>query len=107
MLLRMAGHQTHTAYDGQEALVMVGELTPDVVMLDIGLPNLNGYEVARRIREQGGTGPILIAVTGWGSEDDYRQSLEAGFDEHLTKPVEFAMLRRILSERLQQHASRG
>jgi CheY-like chemotaxis protein/two-component sensor histidine kinase len=107
MLLRMAGHQTHTAYDGQEALVMVGELTPDVVLLDIGLPNLNGYEVARRIREQGGTGPILIAVTGWGSEDDYRQSLEAGFDEHLTKPVEFAMLRRILSERLNQHASRG
>jgi CheY-like chemotaxis protein len=107
MLLRMAGHQTHTAYDGQEALVMVGELTPDVVLLDIGLPNLNGYEVARRIREQGGTGPTLIAVTGWGSEDDYRQSLEAGFDEHLTKPVEFAMLRRILSERLQQHASRG
>jgi DNA-binding response OmpR family regulator len=68
-----------------------------VVLLDIGLPKLNGFEAARRIREQQGNGVVLIALTGWGQDEDRRRSREAGFDHHLTKPVEFEALQRLLA----------
>jgi PAS domain S-box-containing protein len=97
MMLRMMGHETRTAYDGLEAVQAAATYRPDVVLLDIGLPKMNGYEVARHIRQQPwGQRMILIAQTGWGQEEDKRRALEAGFDQHLTKPVEAAVLETLL-----------
>jgi len=73
------------------------EFQPDVVLLDIGMPKLNGYDSARRIREQRGQNVLLIAVTGWGQDDDRRRSAEAGFDHHLTKPVSVGALKKLLA----------
>ncbi len=99
MLLRMMGNEVHTAYDGLEAVRAAAAFRPDMVLLDIGLPKLNGYEAARSIREQdGGTDMFLVALTGWGQEEAHRRSKEAGFDHHMTKPVEFAALQKLLAE---------
>jgi PAS domain S-box-containing protein len=98
MMLRLMGNDTHTAYDGQEAMAAAGELRPDVVLLDVGLPGLNGYEACRRIREQPwGKGVVLVAVTGWGQEDDRRRSHDAGFDHHMVKPVDPRALMKMLA----------
>jgi CheY-like chemotaxis protein len=78
---------------------MAGESDPDVILLDIGLPGLNGYDACRRIREQPwGKRIVLVALTGWGQEEDKRRAAEAGFDHHLTKPVDPADLEKLLSE---------
>ncbi len=100
MLLGMMGHEVHTAHDGLEAVEAAAALQPDVILLDIGLPKMNGYEVARRIREQeGDTEIVLIALTGWGQAEDRRRSKEAGFDHHLTKPVAFDALQMVIEGR--------
>jgi len=107
MLLRMIGNEIHTAYDGLEAVEAAAAFQPDVVILDIGLPRLNGYESARRIRQQeGGADRVLIALTGWGQEEDRLRSQEAGFDHHVTKPVEFSTLKKLLAETNPGHAAR-
>lgn len=99
MLLKIAGNQTSLAYDGQEALEMAEKSLPEVVLLDIGLPKLSGYDVCRRIREQPwGKNMVLVALTGWAQEEDRRQSQEAGFDHHMVKPVELADLLRVLND---------
>jgi CheY-like chemotaxis protein len=98
MLLRITGNEVHTARDGLEAVGAAGVFRPEVVLLDIGLPKLNGYEVGRRIRQQQGDGVVLIALTGWGQEEDRCRSKEAGFDYHMTKPVEFKALQKVLAE---------
>jgi two-component system, chemotaxis family, CheB/CheR fusion protein len=99
MLLRLSGNQTQTAHDGLEAIPAAETFRPDVVLLDIGLPKLNGYDVCRRIREQPwGQAMVLVALTGWGQEEDRRLSKEAGFDHHMVKPAEFAELMKLLSE---------
>jgi PAS domain S-box-containing protein len=86
------------AYDGLEALRMAGEFRPDVILLDIGLPGMNGYDVARAIRaEPWGKGMTLVAITGWGQEEDRRRSREAGFDEHLVKPVPPVAIAQLLA----------
>jgi PAS domain S-box-containing protein len=98
ILLNLAGHKTHTAYDGLEAIEAAATFRPDVILLDIGLPKLNGYEVARKIREQPwGQAVVLVALTGWGQEEDRRRSREAGFNHHLTKPVDPLALTRLLA----------
>jgi PAS domain S-box-containing protein len=99
-LLQFAGHETFAAHDGAAAVEVAAKLDPDVILLDIGLPILNGYEAARRIREQRGQHrrPLLIALTGWGQDEDRRRSDEAGFDAHLVKPVDDAVLGRLLAE---------
>jgi two-component system, chemotaxis family, CheB/CheR fusion protein len=98
ILLSLAGHETHTAYDGPQAMEAAATFRPDVILLDIGLPKLNGYEVARKIREQPwGQTMVLVALTGWGQEEDRRRSREAGFDHHLTKPVEPLALTKLLA----------
>jgi PAS domain S-box-containing protein len=98
LLLRLAGHTTHNAYDGLEAMEAAATFRPDVILLDIGLPKLNGYEVARKIREQPwGQAVVLVALTGWGQEEDRRRSREAGFNHHLTKPVDPLALTRLLA----------
>jgi PAS domain S-box-containing protein len=86
-LLEHEGHRVAEAPDGTSGLDRDETMRPDIVLIDIGLPGLDGYEVARRIRARRGTDPILVALTGYGQIDDQRRSLEAGFDAHLTKPV--------------------
>jgi CheY-like chemotaxis protein len=98
MLLRMLGHEVATAHDGERALAVAGEFRPDVAILDIGLPKLNGYELAQQIREQPwAKNVVLVALTGWGQEQHRRRSAESGFNHHLTKPVEFDHLQQILA----------
>jgi signal transduction histidine kinase/CheY-like chemotaxis protein len=96
-LLELTGHDLRTAHDGLEAVEVAGEFRPGVVLLDIGLPRLNGYEVAQKIREQPwGQGMVLVALTGWGQEEDRRRSRKAGFDHHMIKPVEPDALLKLL-----------
>jgi signal transduction histidine kinase len=98
MLLRCHGHEAHTAADGLEAVESAQALRPEIVLLDIGLPKLNGYEACRRIRETSwGEEMVLVAITGWGQEADRVKSKEAGFDYHLVKPVDFERLREVLA----------
>jgi len=88
-VLKLAGYQTTVAHDGSQALELAETMRPSIVLLDIGLPGMSGYEVARRLRAAPwGRGLQLIAITGWGQESDRAKSLEAGFDAHLTKPVD-------------------
>jgi CheY-like chemotaxis protein len=99
MMLRLAGHDVQTAHDGLEAVQAAATFRPAVVLLDIGMPRMNGYEAARHIRQQPwGKEMLLVALTGWGQEDDRRRTLEAGFDHHLTKPVEPKVLEELLAD---------
>jgi CheY-like chemotaxis protein len=99
MVLHAMGHEVSAAPDGIEGMEHAQTFRPDVILLDIGLPRLNGLETARLIREQPwGKSIFLIAVTGYGQEEDRRRSLEAGFDYHMVKPLDFAELRKKLSE---------
>jgi signal transduction histidine kinase/CheY-like chemotaxis protein len=92
-LLRISGHEVHTAPDGPAALGLMDSIRPDLVLLDIGLPGMDGYEVARRIRERpDGARILLVALTGYGRAEDRARSHEAGCDHHFTKPVELDML---------------
>ena len=98
MLLNLGGHETFIANDGREALDAFERIHPDVALLDIGLPVLNGYEVAHAIRERPlGKDVLLIAITGWGQEDDRHRAREAGFDAHLVKPVDHTELTKLLA----------
>lgn len=106
MLLKIAGNETYTAHDGQAALEAVEQHRPEIVLLDIGLPKLSGHEVCRRIREQPwGQKMVLIALTGWGQDEDRRKSHEAGFNGHLVKPVEYSALQEMLSSLSPAHVS--
>jgi PAS domain S-box-containing protein len=97
LLLQISGHEVHVAHDGEEALAAAERFRPDVALLDIGLPKLNGHDVARRIRAQPwGRGMVLVALTGWGQDVERRKSKEAGFDHHVVKPVDYAALMRLL-----------
>jgi len=88
MLLELSGHQVQTAYSARRALELGEIFHPDALLLDIGLPDLDGYQLARRIRGSSwGRATLLVAVTGWGQSEDRRRALEAGFDHHLTKPI--------------------
>lgn len=99
MLLNLTGYETHTAYDGLEAVEAAAAFRPDVILLDIGLPKLNGFEAARKIREQQSDKSLaLVALTGWGQEEDRRRSEEAGFNAHMVKPVDYAALTKLLAE---------
>ncbi|HUE74086.1 MAG TPA: ATP-binding protein [Pirellulaceae bacterium] len=96
-LLQRSGYEAETAYDGEQAINAAAALKPDVVLLDIGMPKLDGYQAAQRIRQQPWAGNVmLIALTGWGQEDDRRRAEQAGFNHHLVKPVELAVLMNLL-----------
>jgi signal transduction histidine kinase/ActR/RegA family two-component response regulator len=98
ILLNDAGYDVRTAGDGAQALETTAQFRPDIVLLDIGMPKLNGYEVARHIRRQPwGRNMLLIALTGWGGADHRQQTAQSGFDHHLTKPVDPAALTRLLA----------
>jgi CheY-like chemotaxis protein len=96
--LKAQGHDVRTAYNGPDAVKTAAEFHPHVIMLDIGLPVLNGYEVAKQIRAQPeGEKIMLIALTGYGQDSDRRTSSDAGFDHHLVKPARFEQLLQILA----------
>lgn len=98
MLLRIGGNTTRTAYDGQQGVKVAENFRPNLVLLDIGLPKMNGYEACRHIREQAwGKNIIMIALTGWGQDADRRRSEEAGFNHHLVKPVDTVELMKLLA----------
>jgi CheY-like chemotaxis protein len=98
MMLRLMGNEARTAYDGMEGIKVAEEFRPDVMLLDIGLPTVNGYDVCRCIRDKAwGKDVVLIAVTGWGLEDDRRRSHDAGFDHHMVKPVDAKALTTLLA----------
>jgi PAS domain S-box-containing protein len=98
MMLKLLGHQTLTVHDGLAAVESAEKFRPDIILLDIGLPKLNGYDACRLIREQPWSkGMEVVAVTGWGQEEDRRRSREAGFDHHLVKPIELDSLRGLLA----------
>ena len=96
-LLKAAGHEVYTAYDGRTAIELAEKHRPEVVLLDIGMPEISGYDVARAIRRESWGRPMrLIALTGWGQAEHRRRSLEVGFDDHLVKPVELDLLENVL-----------
>ena len=98
LLLSMIGYETQTAHDGLEALDVAASFKPDVMLLDIGMPKLNGYDVCRRLRQQPwGARMVVVAMTGWGQDEDRRRSLAAGFDAHLVKPVDPSTLGSLLA----------
>lgn len=96
LLLGSDGHDVHVAHDGEEALQLYGAVQPDVVLLDIGMPKLDGYETARNIRARDST-VLLIATTGWGQVSDKENALRSGFNHHLTKPVDFHVLTKLIA----------
>jgi CheY-like chemotaxis protein len=99
MMLKMMGSETKTAHDGVEALEVGAAFEPHLVLLDIGMPRMNGYDTARRMRQESwGGSAMLVAMTGWGRDIDKRRSQEAGFDEHLVKPIEMEALEMILKK---------
>jgi CheY-like chemotaxis protein len=92
------GHDVRIVHEGAAALEVGAAYQPEVVFLDIGMPKMNGYEVARRMRGlDWGKGCLLVALTGWGQDEDRRRSREAGFDDHLVKPVEFARIGQLFA----------
>jgi CheY-like chemotaxis protein len=99
MILKLNGNESKTAFDGLEALEEGAKFRPDLILLDIGMPNLNGYETARRIRQQPwGKNIMLVALTGWGQDEDRRKSQEAGFDLHMVKPIDPKDLDHLLAK---------
>jgi CheY-like chemotaxis protein len=98
LLLQMWGHEAYTAHDGLEALEAARLYEPDVVVLDVGLPRLDGWQVARRLRQESGANePLLIALTGYGQEADRRRAAELGIQHFFIKPVELEQLREVLA----------
>lgn len=103
-LLKLSGHTTYVAYDGLEALEKAAASQPQVILLDIGLPKLNGYEVVRTLRKNDwGRQMIIVALTGWGQENDRHRSSESGFDAHIVKPVDYGLLMNLLKELYEAH----
>jgi CheY-like chemotaxis protein len=97
MILEMAGHDVRVVHDGLSAVSVAQSFRPDTVLLDIGMPHLNGYEVARALRQEPwGAGITLFALTGWGQESDRQKAMDAGFDLHLTKPLDPATLESLM-----------
>jgi CheY-like chemotaxis protein len=97
-LLEGQGHQVEVAIDGEEGVERAISTNPDVALVDVGLPRLDGYEVARRIREASGSRMFLVALTGYGQPEDRMRAAAAGFDVHMTKPINFDLLHQILSD---------
>src|SRR5690606_21409464 len=100
MLLEMAGHEVRVAHLGRAALSLAQAFRPDTALLDIGLPDMSGYDVAQSLRREPWAAHILlIALTGWGQDDDRRRALEAGFDHHLIKPVDTDRLAELIANK--------
>jgi CheY-like chemotaxis protein len=102
MMLRSSGHTVLAAHSGEQGLEIAEREKPDAIVLDIGMPQMNGYEVARRLRKTSdGKTMLLVALTGWGQKEDIERSLNAGFDFHMTKPADPERIERLLDNFLQ------
>ncbi len=99
-LLEVMGYKVRIAYDGPEGIEAADEFEPAVALLDIGLPKLSGYDIARHVRGKRGGEVLLVAITGWGQEEDRRRAREAGFDHHFTKPADFDKLLSLIDKEL-------
>ena len=98
LLLRRLGHRVETAFCGTDALTMASEFRPQVVLLDIGMPDIDGFEVCRRLRSEPWGGELfLVALSGWGQESDQRRAADAGFNAHLVKPLDYSLLETLLA----------
>ena len=105
MLLEVMGHVVENVHDGQSAVDTAATFDPQLVLLDIGMPKLNGYEACRQIRgAAGGAGRMIVAVTGWGQPEDLRSSKDAGFDHHMVKPIDMVALTKLIASRLDPSA---
>src|SRR3954447_8438721 len=104
-LLEVMGYEVRTAYDGPEAIEAADAFNPAVALLDIGLPRLSGYDIARHVRERRGNDVLLVAITGWGQDDDRRRAREAGFDHHFTKPADFGVLLELIDRELKERGA--
>jgi CheY-like chemotaxis protein len=101
MLLRLQGHEVRIANDGPRAIEHTAELRPDMVLLDLGMPGMDGYETAKRIRQLPDATQIkIVALTGWGQEEDRRRTASAGFDHHLVKPIDLQSIEALLPPRI-------
>ncbi len=97
MMLKMIGNETFTAFDGLQAVEAAATHSPEVILMDVSMPSLSGHEATRRIRDNNTTPrPFIVALSGWGREQDERQSLEAGCDCHIVKPVTLAVMQELL-----------
>ncbi len=104
MMLGLSGHETRMAYGGLEALTLARDFRPDVIFLDLGMPGMSGLEVARKMRADPALAHVLlVAVTGWGADEDRKKSKEAGFDIHLTKPVKFESIEEVMKTPSRAH----
>jgi CheY-like chemotaxis protein len=97
LMIQCMGHEVRVAADGVEAVAIAEEFNPHIALLDIGMPRMDGYEAARRIRTALGQRVLLVALTGWGQEEDQRRAHDAGFDRHVTKPAEPALLESLIA----------
>ena len=103
LLLQTRGHETRISTDGEEAIALADDFRPDCVVLDLGLPRMDGYEVARRLRDRPyGADLVLVALTGWAGKEVRSKAAEAGFDYHLVKPVNWEELERIVESAVRQ-----
>lgn len=97
MILKLNGNDVQVAHDGIEAIEKASVFKPSVILLDIGMPKMNGFDACRAIRNKPwGRDILIVAMTGWGQEEDRRKSTEAGFNDHLVKPVDFGTLMKLL-----------
>lgn len=107
-MLELMGHRIEVVHGGQEAIARVPDFKPQLILLDIGMPGMDGYETCRRLRAlPEGRDAVIVALTGWGQERDRRLSAEAGFDDHLTKPLDTERLAALLGRVSQGHARTG
>ena len=103
LMIECMGHEVRVAADGVEAVAIAQEFEPQIALLDIGMPRMDGYEAARRIRAALGQRVILVALTGWGQEEDQRRAFAAGFDRHVTKPAEPDVLESLIASAAVRH----
>jgi CheY-like chemotaxis protein len=107
-LLEAMGHEVHVAYDGETAIEVANTIRPDVVLLDIGMPRVDGFEVCRQLRQQAwGRDLFIVALTGWGQESDRTRTERAGFDDHLIKPAEVISITKVLNGARQAPGARA
>jgi CheY-like chemotaxis protein len=107
LIIECMGHDVRVAADGVQAVAVARDFLPDIALLDIGMPRMDGYEAARQIRGSLGRSVFLVALTGWGQEEDQRRAQAAGFDRHLTKPAEPSVIESLIASVVESRLERS